>query len=359
MDRTPWDKPCPTLPSRFLLCLFRHVLPEARAQIARWTDLARTIPAPVLRAQALASLQHKRFHADGGCVYAAAGGPHARTVIEIIVALQTISDYLDNLCDRCGSLDEADFTQLHHAMRDAVAPGAALRSYYKLRGEVDDGGYLATLVRTCQAGLETLPGYPSVQAHVQWLVERYCELQQIKHIEPAQREPRLRKWAAAYLSQYPDIEWWEFAAAAGSTLAVFALITASAAVEPRRALDPRRFMQAYFPWICGLHILLDYLIDWEEDERAGDFNFVHCYPSTTSIPERLCFWAQQSLQKARELSDESPIHTHVIYGLLAMYLSDRKAARHPVCRAAKRLVFVFGPTTWLYYGACVAYRFVR
>lgn len=29
----------------------------------------------------------------------------------------------------------------------------------------------------------------------------------------------------------------------------------------------------YFPYIQGLHILLDYLIDQEEDKAGGDLNF--------------------------------------------------------------------------------------
>jgi len=31
---------------------------------------------------------------------------------------------------------------------------------------------------------------------------------------------------------------------------------------------------SYFPWVQGLHILLDYLIDQEEDRINGDLNFV-------------------------------------------------------------------------------------
>ena len=43
-----------------------------------------------------------------------------KEAIQFIVAYQTISDYLDNLCDRSTSLDPADFAALHEAMTDAL-----------------------------------------------------------------------------------------------------------------------------------------------------------------------------------------------------------------------------------------------
>lgn len=349
---------CPKAPSLFLLRLFRDVLPEARGQIRRWTDRAEQIPDGMLRKQALASLAHKRFHADGGCVYAAAAPTKSKVLVTLIVALQTISDYLDNLCDRCDVLDEADFEQLHHAMRDAVRPDAALRPYYLRRGNPDDGGYLAELVRTCQSALGRLRGYPAVQPQVAWLVERYCELQQIKHIEPAHRAARLQQWSRPYRDAFPDVEWWEFAAATGSTLAMFALLTMAADDSERRP-PATAICDAYFPYICGLHILLDYLIDLEEDAIGGDFNFVCCYPSPEEATRRLRVFAKRSLHSARALAPHSEIHSHVVHGLLAMYLSDGKARRHPAGRAARRLLLEFGPTAWMYYGACVLYRFVR
>ena len=44
-----------------------------------------------------------------------------RCSIKFIVAYQTISDYLDNLCDRSSSLDPQDFAALHESMGDALS----------------------------------------------------------------------------------------------------------------------------------------------------------------------------------------------------------------------------------------------
>ncbi|MBJ8193199.1 DUF2600 family protein, partial [Bacillus cereus] len=80
--------------------------------------------------------------------YAAANMSARQTLIPLIVAYQTISDYLDNLCDRSTSMDPDDFRLLHQAMLDAVNPTARPVNYYELRREQEDGGYLTGLV-TC------------------------------------------------------------------------------------------------------------------------------------------------------------------------------------------------------------------
>lgn len=347
----------PQTSGRFLMRLFRHVLPAARQELQRWQQRAAGIPDAQLQQQALASLRHKRFHADGGCVYAAAC-PTAQTgtLVRLIVALQTISDYLDNLCDRAGRTDEAYFHRLHDAMRDAVRPDAPLRAYYD-DPQADDGGYLADLVRTCQTQLRQLPRYSSVSPQVEWLVERYCELQELKHIDPDHRRSRLEDWSSGWESTYPAVRWWEFSAATGSTLAMFALFSAASDDADSTAADT--ITTSYFPWICGLHILLDYLIDLEEDKRGGDFNFVRCYASTAEAFARLREFARRSVQAATQLTASGRIHTFVVHGLLAMYLSDRKAYRGLPGRTARRLVWEFGPPVWLFYWACVVYRIVR
>lgn len=348
--RTPRTAP------QFLYRLFRYVLPAARQEIRYWTARATAIPDDELRKQALASIAHKRFHADGGSVYAAVHLRYTKPLVRLIVALQTISDYLDNLCDRTGSYDEEDFARLHWAMADAVNPAASIRDYYALRDHVNDAGYLADLVRTCQQTLAEFPGYAAAQPHVRWLVERYSELQTLKHIAPELRSQRLMAWWKPYHADYPDVEWWEFAAATGSTLAMFALFLA--ATSPLDKAQADELFVGYFPWVCGLHILLDYLIDLEEDLTEGDFNFIRCYPNVAGARHRIELFAHESWNRASRLGKKR-IHRDVVKGLLGMYLSDDKARRQRDVRPMRRLVLQFGPTTWMYYGACVLYRRIR
>src|SRR5690606_21976802 len=134
--------------------------------LERWAADAANIPDEELRKQAQASLAMKRFHCIGGSVYALLRPKRRKTLVALIVALQTISDYLDNLCDRSTSMEADDFRRLHLAMREAVDPSLPLSDYYACRAEQDDGGYLRRLTEACREAVRELQGYEAVKPHV-------------------------------------------------------------------------------------------------------------------------------------------------------------------------------------------------
>lgn len=327
--------------------VYKHILPGVRKELDHWKSAASAMPDPELRKQALASIRTKQFHCEGGAVYASARLDQRDVLIPLIVALQTISDYLDNLCDRSTSLDPADFRLLHASMLDAVTPGAPTRDYYALREEKDDGGYLEALVRKCQAAIALLPAYGRVQAHVTELVGLYGDLQVYKHIAKPQREAELAAWWDRHKAGYPELRWNEFAAATGSTLGMFMLFTA--ACDPE--LSPElacRIKQAYFPSICGLHILLDYLIDQAEDEEGGDLNFCSYFESRETLDERML----RMVRAAREAADGLPVpafHRMIVEGLIALYLSDPKVKGQLRVRETARRMMKGSPWTRLFF----------
>jgi tetraprenyl-beta-curcumene synthase len=327
----------PKDPIRLMYRVYRYVLPEVRSQLGRWRTKAEQIPDEELKRQAIASMTSKQFHCEGGAVYAAANLAQRHVLIPLIVAFQTISDYLDNLCDRSTSLDAADFRRLHQSMLDAVDPSAPLTPYYEFRDEREDGEYLASLVRTCQSCIYMLPSYHLVAGEVRELVSLYCDLQVYKHIRRDLREPELLNWWEKHRSRYPGLQWNEFAAATGSTLGVFMLFLAAADrdLTPAAVDDIRG---AYFPYVCGLHILLDYLIDQEEDRRGGDLNFCNYYDDDAATAERIEYIAENARRSIGQLSCPS-YHRMIIEGLLALYLSDPKVSKQrDVKLISKRLM---------------------
>jgi tetraprenyl-beta-curcumene synthase len=116
-----------------------RVLPTVNRFLGGWKEKANKIPDPELRRQALMSIEAKTFHCEGGGIYTLLAGEHARETMRFIIAYQTISDYLDNLCDRGTSRDPEDFRTLHTALADALTPGAEPGDYYRCRNEKDDG----------------------------------------------------------------------------------------------------------------------------------------------------------------------------------------------------------------------------
>lgn len=330
------------------------VFPEVNKELFGWTGIAKGIVDEMLRAQALASISNKKFHCQGGSIYALYPKVNMSDTIKFNVSLQTISDYLDNLCDRAGVCDEASFRQLHLSMTDAVDIEQDIHDYYKFYPFKDDNKYLLKLVVECRSLISKLPSYRLVKNVIKKYIELYTDLQSLKHLSTDIREIRLTNWTNGYLSRFNDISSWEFCAAAGSTLGIFVLY--AAASDPDLTTEEVRTIEsAYFPWICGLHILLDYYIDLDEDLQNNDLNFTYYYGNLKSCEERLSYFIQQAFKSCSRLR-YAKFHTTVVKGLLAMYLSDQKAFLGLNRLASKNLTRVGGIKTSFYHNIC---RFLR
>lgn len=204
--------------------IYRDVLPKVRKCLKFWKNEAEQIPNHELRKQALLSIETKAFHCEGGSIYGLLAKGEIEQTIRFIVAYQTISDYLDNLCDRSTSQDPEDFRTLHQACLDALTPNAECINYYQFRQEQDDGGYLIKLVKTCQNVLKRLPSYQIVAPYLYELADYYCNLQVHKHVKVEERVPRLKAWFEEHRHKIPQMKWYEFSACTGSTLGIFCLI---------------------------------------------------------------------------------------------------------------------------------------
>jgi tetraprenyl-beta-curcumene synthase len=334
------------------------IFPLVSDCLSSWQNRLDDCPDENLRGQALASIKHKRFHAQGGSIYALYPGVPINPLLSFIVAFQTISDYLDNLCDRAQCLDGESFKQLHIALADAVSLNTTeyipSTPYYKLYPYQDDGGYLLDLVTVCRNQLRQFPNYYLVEKHCLSLVELYSALQTYKHTYPREREKLLEEWIRPKLAHYPEISTWEFAAATGSTLGIFMLVAGSSLLK----LDgqaPAQIVEAYFPWICSLHIMLDYLIDQEEDKIEEDFNFVAYYKDKAECCRRMIFLWRKSKEHAQKLPNPT-FHLTVIEGLLALYLSDAKALQGNVSAITEALLQEAGSKVRILHRLCLLLR---
>jgi len=335
--------------------VFLQVRPQVHEHLQHWVSQARKIPSPELQKQALASIAGKTFHCEGGGIYGLLAGDRYREAIRFIVAYQTISDYLDNLCDRGTSLDPDDFRLLHSSMRHALTPGAKLDDYYRFRDERDDGGYLAGLVMTCQEALAGLPAYELIAPHLVELADYYCALQVHKHVRPEERVLLIQTWFDEHKSALPPMTWYEFSACCGSTLGIFCLV-AHACREDCTAALVCNLKDAYFPWVQGLHILLDYLIDQDEDRRGADLNFCSYYPDHREMLARLSHFYRQANLSVSALP-YARFHRLMNRGLLGIYCADKKVYRQKeVKMAARNLVLQGGSEGLFFYLVCWLYR---
>jgi tetraprenyl-beta-curcumene synthase len=305
--------------ARFLTC----VVPRASRALEAVRERAAAIPTPALREQALASIDGKAFHVQGGCILATfLPAADAARYVRIVASLETIYDYLDNLCDRLPGVSQQAFATLHEALLDALDDRRTPGSYYRHGPAGDDGGYLASLVADVRAELSALPQYRAVREALGQIARYYAELQTLKHGDGALRTAECSAWYAEHAASFPGLYWWEFAAACGSSLPVFALIYL--AMQPRldaRAIDAT--LAAYFPNVSAVHILLDYFIDQAEDREHRELNFVACYPSNAVAVERVGRLVRATSTRLRALA-HGEWHEFVLRAMCLFYLTHPK-----------------------------------
>jgi len=300
-----------------------RVIPRAGRELATIRTRAACIPDPALREQALASIDGKAYHVHGGCILATfMRGESARRYVAAVAALETIYDYLDNLCDRLPGVSQRAFASLHEALIDALDDRRTPGDYYRDGPHGDDGGYLRSLVDSARAELHTFPNYPAVREELAEVARFYAELQVLKHGPPGARERACDAWYVRNRERFPGLAWWEFAAACGSSLPVFALL----ALASRERLAPGEIeatFAAYFPGVSAIHILLDYFIDQAEDREHGELNFVACYASSAEAVARLRRLVATTLARVRGLAGAAH-HRFLVEAMCVFYLTHPK-----------------------------------
>ena len=303
------------------------VFPVVCREIARLRERAFAIPDPVLRDLALQALE-KRGNMEGAAAFATLV-PRARrrAVARALVAFQAAYNYVDMLAEQACEDPVANGRRLHEALCVAVAPGAERVDYYEHHPQSEDGGYLDEMVQGCREVLGMLPSYAAVVTSVQEATGRIVACQSLSLGERSRAEEELQRWAMQETErravQEPglagELEWWEVAAAGGSSLAVFALIAAAASPKLDDA-EIAAIEGAYFPWIGALHSLLDSVVDEAEDAEIGQLSLVGCYRGAPDAAERMGWLAERAMSGARELPGGSQ-HAVIFAGMAGYYLS--------------------------------------
>jgi tetraprenyl-beta-curcumene synthase len=321
-----------------MLRFLRRVVPQAARELDGIRSSAFTIPDAELRSQALASIHAKAYHVAGACILATFLPPEsARDYVAIVAPLESIYDYLDNLCDRHPDVSTQAYPVLHMAIADALDPRATARDYYALGPIGDDGGYLRGLVTRTQRSLERLDGYEALLPAFAEAAALYAEMQTFKHYSENQRERACIEWFARRRdARSRDLTWYEYACAAGSQFQVYAPLYECFAGRPD-AVAPA--YDAYFPAVAALHVLLDSYIDQREDREHGELNFASLYASPQRMLERAAELAAAARDRFTRLPNPGD-HRFVLHVMALFYLTHPKVYEQGLQRQAERLLEV-------------------
>ncbi len=292
-------------------------IPEVSRELRRWRARAERIPDRPLREDALDSLTYKRDHAEGAALFWVLPKHRDLRLLRLLVAYQTIWDFLDNVSER--DTGERNAQQLHLALVEALNPDIPHSDYYRHHPWKDDAGYLDGLVETCRELCQMLPSYELVRAHVLAGVT-LCSIQSANHdLDHERRDATLRSWAEQKSSSRERaLDWFEFTAAA-SGYPPHPLLALAADVSCE-ASDVAMTHSAYFPWVSLATVMLDSYVDQFDDVASGGHSYISHYENAEIALQRLRTIVDRSVREVSRLRDGYR-HTTVVACMVAMYLS--------------------------------------
>ena len=352
------------------------VAPVVRRELRRWELCALAIEDPELRALALEKLREEGFHAQAAAMLATLAPRRRRgDVVEAIVALQLLFDYLDGLTERPSTDPLGEGACLFAAYADAVtvrdvtAPNqtASRQSRLGLNDDpaaiddglrVRDGGYLDALSATVSGALAQLPAAGAVTAVARRTAVRSGLAQTRMHAAPRLGVAQVDEWAREEAGG-TGLQWRELlAGAASSVLALHALIAAAAAPGTTPGVA-EEIASAYLS-TCVLLTLLDGLVDHDDDTLASEAGtdgagalgapapgYIGLYADRDELAQTLADATRRAADRARALRD-APHHTMILVGVVAYYTSEPGArgrlAAPNVERVQRALAPLISPT---------------
>jgi tetraprenyl-beta-curcumene synthase len=310
-------------------------------ELDHWKGLAERIPDPALRADAVGSLEDKRYYTDGAGLFWILPRRRSPELLALLVAYQTIANYLDYASERGVGHRGAPAGGLMLALVDAVDVDGPLRDYYADHPWSGDGGYLASLVTRCRTACAALPRYDSARPLLLREARRGVALELCHDPDGRRRDAALHAFARREFPPTDDVSWYEQAGSATSLLGVIVLLALAA--EPDGAeRELQDVADVYIPWAGALSLMLDSYVDQDDDARTGAWSAVAWYGDPDAARERLAALTGRVLRDVARLPRGNR-HVVIVSTMLAMYLTSDRAAAGSMAGPTRELLRAGGP----------------
>jgi tetraprenyl-beta-curcumene synthase len=322
-----------------------EVFPEVRRERERWRRRALAIPDPVLREDALLTIEEKWGHSEGAAAFAVLVPRATRgAFIRMVVAYQLMIDYLDTISERPVADPWANTLQLHGAAQNAIALAPAREpDYYMFHPYRGDDGFLAAQIQVCREVLTALPSSAAVGPRAEHLASLYAESQGHCHAEQAQAGSSApTKRIDAMAARHPELDWGEVLAACNTSVPMFAML-ALAASPGCSEVEVERHYSAYLPWTASLHILLHSMVDEAFDLAAGKFNQLGHYGSKPEAAQAVTAIAVEAREQLGQLP-QAETHIALLAAMAGYYLSAPSAWEDENRLIAEPVLEALGPS---------------
>ncbi len=311
------------------------LVPIVRAQLERWERRAQLIADPHLRDIALDTLHDEGFNSQVAATLATLAPRGLRTtVVEAIVALEVLYDYLDSLVEQPLPDPIRDGDRLYLALTHAVTPDAGSEGGYH------EDGYLADLATAVNESLAKLPSAEVIADVALHAAARNAGAQVRAHAVARVGASQLEEWAM-HEAASTELDWREYLmGAASSVLVIHALIAAAA--DPRTTHTQAGQIDRVYLAIGALSTMLDSLIDYERDARLDSLGYIRYYKTRDVLADQLASVVRHAISQARGAPNEAH-HVMTLVGVAAYYLSAPEATSDFARPITKRIVHELQP----------------
>jgi tetraprenyl-beta-curcumene synthase len=304
------------------------VAPTLNDHLRRWRARACAIEDSQLRSVALAKLDAESFHAQAaGMLATLAPRAHRTSVVEAIVALEVLFDYLDGVTERTAAQPITDRERLYEPF---AAPFADPQS-----SPSSGHDYAEELSRTVLSAFRRLPAAAAVAPVAHAVALRLGAAQTRMHASRELGLDQVEHWAQSQTSS-TDLGWRELLAGAASSVLVLHTLIAAAAdasTTPETAAD---IENAYLP-MSALLALIDGLVDHDRDaatSTAAQAGYIDVYSTSEELSAALITTTDSALSAASRLRPVAH-HTMMVFAVVAYYTTapgaDSAFAR-PACQ---------------------------
>jgi hypothetical protein len=236
--------------------------------------------------------------------------------------MELLYDYLDGLTELPAQEPLRDGRQLLRALTDAVTQSVPpSQRYYRYCPGCDDGGYVEELVHTVRTALAQLPGTAAIGEAAQRSAARCAEAQVRAHAAARLGTGQAEAWAKREAAGTP-FHWRELLAGAASSVIVLDALIAAAADERTTRREATQIAAVYLS-ICALATMLDSIVDYEGDARAGRLGvgYMRYYADRELLARELASSARHAASRAGSLKDGAH-HVMTLVGVVAYYTSE-------------------------------------
>ena len=315
------------------------VAPAMWRSLGHWRAAAGQIPDPALRRLALGKLAGEAFNAEVAATLATLAPRRGRAgVVQAIVALEVLFDYLDGRTEELGGTQEpvSEAMALFGAMSAVLEPpGAVLR----MPQSAPDGAYLAALSGNARSRVERLASFGAMQGVALAAARRCAQAQSRLHAAASLGDGQLEQWAREGCAG-SGLGWREYAGGcASSVLAVHALIAAGA--RPGLGEAEAAALDGAYLAIGALITMLDSAVDEADDRRRGEPGYIRLFAAGERA-ERARSLTREALARAAAAPDAAH-HAMTLGGVVAYYAGHPGAGDAPAREVLGAVCEELGP----------------